>query len=245
MRDNWDWEDIKGEPLGGWSGPGRSLPPSRLPRRWLRQAVIAGLLWLGITMLFRLDAPGARQLQVGLRHYLADPAADYTAVVAGVVRSGMWMDAYDRWVFHALKPGDSALPVTANPARPVMALPLSGKISRPYGQVGTGSEQQYFHNGIDIQAPGGTAVRAALDGRVVRVGQDPLLGQVVEIDHGRGLTTVYGTLGKVQVTRDQEVSRGSVIATLAGGKTAQLHFEVRQDGRAVDPGPYLENPAQI
>ncbi|MGI9861583.1 M23 family metallopeptidase [Moorella naiadis] len=244
MRDNWDWEDIKGEPLGGWSGPGRSLPPSRLPRRWLRQAVIAGLLWLGITILFRLDAPGARQLQVGLRHYLADPAADYTTVVAGVVRSSMWMDAYDRWVFHALQPRGNAVPVTANPARPVLALPLSGQISRPYGQVSNGS-QQYFHNGIDIQAPGGTTVRAALDGRVVRVGQDPLLGQVVEIDHGRGLTTVYGTLGRVKVTRGQEVARGAVIATLAGGKTAQLHFEVRQDGRAVDPGPYLENPAKI
>ncbi|OIQ08602.1 stage II sporulation protein Q [Moorella thermoacetica] len=238
MRDNWDWEEIKGEPLGGWSGPARTLPPSRYPRRWLRQAVVAGLLWLGITLLFRLEGPGVQQLQVGLRHYLADPTADYTAVVASAVRSGMWMDAYDRWVFHTLKNPAAAVPTTANPSRVVMALPLSGQITRPYGRLEE-DNQQYFHNGIDIRADGETAVRAALDGRVVRVGEDPVLGLVVEIDHGQGLVTVYGTLGQVKVTRGQEVSRGTVIATLTAGRSARLHFEVRQDGQAVDPAPYL------
>ncbi|CEP67045.1 Duplicated hybrid motif [Moorella glycerini] len=244
MRDSWDWEEIKGAPLGSWPGPGRALPPPRFPRRWLRQGIFAGLLWLALTILFRLDSPVVQPLQLGLRHYLADPAADYTQAVAQLVRSGMWLDAYDRWVFHSFTPGAGAVPVTASPALPAMAVPLSGNISRPYGWM-VAAGQQYFHNGIDIQAPGGSTVRAALAGKVIRAGEDPALGLVVEIDHGRGLVTVYGTLGQVKVSQGQAVEKGSVIATLAQGPVAQLHFEVRQDGRPVDPTTLLTAPGKM
>jgi len=244
VRDSWDWEEVKGAPLGGWAGPGRTVPPSRFRRRWLRQGIIAGLLWLAITILFRLDGPVVQPLQMGLRHYLADPAADFTPAVAQLVRSGMWLDAYDRWVFHFFKPGAEAVPVTAGQALPAMAVPLSGDISRPYGWM-VADGQQYFHNGIDIQAPGGSTVRAALAGKVIRTGEDPVLGLVVEIDHGRGLVTVYGTLGQVKVSQGQAVEKGNVIATLAQGPVAQLHFEVRQDGRPVDPTALLTPPGKM
>ncbi|MBC7323788.1 MAG: M23 family metallopeptidase [Moorella sp. (in: Bacteria)] len=245
MRDSWDWEEIKGAPLGGWTGPTRPLPPPRFPRRLLRQGFLAGLLWLAITLLFRLDSPVVQPVQLGLRHYLADPAADYTPAVTRLVRAGLWLDAYDRWVFHSFKPGTDAIPATASPALPAMALPLSGQITRPYGRMVAADQQYYFHNGIDIQAPGGSPVRAALAGKVIRVGEDPVLGLTVAIDHGRGLVTVYGTLGQVKVTGEQAVARGSVIATLAPGKTAQLHFEIRQDGQPVDPTTLLSAPGQI
>jgi murein DD-endopeptidase MepM/ murein hydrolase activator NlpD len=210
----------------------------------LRQGILAGLLWLALTILFRLDGAVVRPLQTSLRHYLADPAADYTPAVAELVRSGMWLDAYDRWVFHSFPPRDGAVAVTASPALPAMAVPLSGNISRPYGWM-VAAGQRYFHNGIDIQAAGGAAVRAALAGKVIRAGEDPALGLVVEIDHGRGLVTVYGTLGQVKVSPGQVVEKGSVIATLAGGAVAQLHFEVRQDGRPVDPTTLLTAPDKL
>ncbi len=245
MRDSWDWEEIKGAPLGGWQGPARPLPPPRFPRRMMRQVIITGLLWLGFTLFFRLDGPAVQPLQVGLRHYLADPAADYTPVLVGMVRSGMWLDAYDRWVFHSFNPGAGAVPVTAPVDLPAMAIPVSGDVSRPYGPL-TGSDgQQYFHNGIDIQAAGGSGVRAALAGKVIRVGEDPVLGLVVEIDHGNNLITLYGTLGQARVQAGQTVEKGSVIATLAAGRVAQLHFEVRQDGRALDPATLFALPAQL
>lgn len=243
VRDKWDWEEIKGAPLG-WSGPERNLPPLKYPRIWLRQGVIAGVLLLVITFIFRLDGPGARQLQVGLRHYLTEPSADYTTAVAEIVRSAMWLDSYDRWVFHTFDMGPATVPVSSVPALPVMTLPLSGNISRPYGWIVI-DEQRYFHNGIDIQAPGGTAVQAALAGRVIRNGEDPVIGRVVEIDHGQGLVTVYGTLGQVKVNRGQVVDKGMVIATLAAGSKAQLHFEVRHNGQAVDPTPFFTSPDKI
>lgn len=246
VRDNWDWEEIKGAPLGsGWPGPGRPLPPPRFPRRMLRQGIIAGLLWLALTFVFRLDGPIVQPLQVGLRHYLADPAADYTPAIAGLVRSGMWLDAYDRWVFHSFKPGPGAVPATATTDLGAMAVPVSGDVSLPYGPMSAADGQQYFHNGIDIQAPGGSTVRAALAGRVIRVGEDPVLGKVVEIDHGRGLLTIYGTLGQAKVSQGQTVEKGEVIATLASGKVARLHFEIRQDGRPVDPAIVLAAPGKV
>ena len=243
MRNNWDWEEIKGAPLG-WSGPERTLPSPKFPRVWLRQGLIAAVLFLVITFIFRFDGLGARKLQLGLRHYLTEPAADYTAVLADTVRSAMWLDTYNRWVFHSFNPEPVAVPASTTPATPLMALPLSGNISRPYGPVVV-NEQQYFHQGIDIQAPGGTAVQAVLTGRVIRTGDDPALGRVVEIEHGQGLITVYGTLGQVKVNKNQVVERGTVIAILAASKAAQLHFEVRQNGQAVDPTSYLTTPGKL
>jgi murein DD-endopeptidase MepM/ murein hydrolase activator NlpD len=68
---------------------------------------------------------------------------------------------------------------------------------------------------------------------------------VVEIDHGNNLITLYGTLGQARVQAGQTVEKGSVIATLAAGRVAQLHFEVRQDGRALDPATLFALPAQL
>ncbi|PRR74979.1 murein hydrolase activator EnvC family protein [Neomoorella humiferrea] len=244
MRDNWDWEEVKGAPLGGCKGPGRTLPPAKRRSRLLRQGIAAGLIWLAVTLLFRLDDPWARPLKTGLRHYLADPAADFTPVLAQAVRSTMWLDAYDRWVFHFLRQEGNAVSATAGATSPAMAVPLAGNIVQKYGPVVI-EGRQYFHNGIDIQAAGGAEVRAALAGKVIRTGPDPVLGLVVELDHGGGMVTLYGTLGQVKVTPGQAVEKGEVIAVLAPDPAARLHFEVRRDGRPVDPEALLNFPSQI
>lgn len=244
MRDNWDWEEIKGKPLG-WSGQERHLPSFRIPGNLLRQSIYTILLWLVITIIFWVDFPGTRPLQTGLRHYLTSPAADYTEAVADMARSGLWLDSYDRWVFHFFSNQGPGVPVVSGQEQPAISLPLSGSISRPYGLVLSEEGQEYYHNGIDILAPGGTEVRAALTGRVIRNGIDPVIGRVVEIDHGQGLVTVYGTLGEVIVESGQLVEKGAVIAYLAEAKTAQLHFEVRRNGQPVDPTQFLALPANI
>lgn len=103
------------------------------------------------------------------------------------------------------------------------------------------------HAGIDIQCPLGSPVRAALDGVVESIEEDPLMGIIITIDHGNGLKTRYANLStKDMVKLNQQVKKGQVISGV--GRTAiseildppHLHFEVIKDGKNVDPKNYLE-----
>lgn len=99
-------------------------------------------------------------------------------------------------------------------------------------------------DGIDIQVPEGTPVKAAENGVVIYAG-DGLkdFGNTVLVRHSNGLVTVYGHADKLNVKRGQTVKRGEQIATsgMSGQtETPKLHFEVRKDSSPVDPSTYLE-----
>jgi len=99
-------------------------------------------------------------------------------------------------------------------------------------------------DGIDIQVPEGTAVKAAENGVVIYAG-DGLkdFGNTVLVRHENGLVTVYGHASALNVKRGQKVKRGEQIATsgMSGeAKQPKLHFEVRKDSAPVDPSTYLE-----
>jgi len=100
-----------------------------------------------------------------------------------------------------------------------------------------------FHPGVDIPCGLGTAVYATADGTVDRAERAGGYGNLVELDHGRGIQTRYGHLSKLLVTAGQKVKRGQLIAL--SGSTGRstgphLHYEVRIDGRAVNPLPFLQ-----
>jgi len=92
--------------------------------------------------------------------------------------------------------------------------------------------------GIDIAGNESTPVLAAGAGTVVRAGHDETLGNFVEIQHGLGYLTVYGHCSRLAVGPGARVEGGQVIAYMGhtGQATAtHLHFEVWQQGEAVDP----------
>lgn len=100
-----------------------------------------------------------------------------------------------------------------------------------------------LHAGIDIAAPAGWPVVAALGGRVIVVEELPAYGQIVVIDHGEALATVYAHLLTAEVKEGEQVARGALIGR--AGATGQvtgphLHFEVRQDGEPVEPSLILK-----
>jgi murein DD-endopeptidase MepM/ murein hydrolase activator NlpD len=100
-----------------------------------------------------------------------------------------------------------------------------------------------FHTGIDIPAPYGTNVFAANDGVVIFAGPNGGYGNLVVVDHGGGISTAYGHNSKIVVEVGQKVTRGEVIAKIGATGNAtgnHCHFEVRIDGTAVDPKPYLK-----
>jgi len=99
-----------------------------------------------------------------------------------------------------------------------------------------------FHPGVDIPCSTGTAVYATADGVIDKAERSGGYGNMVEIDHGRGIQTRFGHLSKILVTAGQKVKRGQLIAL--SGSTGRstgphLHYEVRIDGRAVNPMPFL------
>ena len=99
-----------------------------------------------------------------------------------------------------------------------------------------------LHEGIDIGVGEGTAVSAAASGTVISAGWGGGYGNLVVIDHGGGIATAYAHNSRLLVSAGQSVGQGSVIA--ASGNTGHstgphVHFEVRVNGSAVDPIPYL------
>lgn len=101
-----------------------------------------------------------------------------------------------------------------------------------------------FHPGLDFPGPMGSPIYAAAKGVVSFVGQRSGYGNCVEIDHGHGLMTRYGHLSRFDAHVGEKVDAGTVIAAMGstGRSTgSHLHFEVRVNGRAVNPRPFLEN----
>ncbi len=99
-----------------------------------------------------------------------------------------------------------------------------------------------FHKGIDLRAPTGTNILAAESGVVIDARYSSSYGYLVTISHGNGISTLYAHNSKLLVSNGDIVTRGSVIAK--AGSTGQstaphCHFEVRIDGKAVNPRSYI------
>ena len=99
-----------------------------------------------------------------------------------------------------------------------------------------------LHGGIDIGAPHGATVVAADSGTVITATNGYSYGNYVSIAHGNGLTTLYAHLSVISVNKGDYVSRGQKIGEngSTGNSTApHVHFEVYENGKRVDPRPYL------
>ncbi|HKY59447.1 MAG TPA: M23 family metallopeptidase [Gemmatimonadota bacterium] len=112
-------------------------------------------------------------------------------------------------------------------------------LSSPYGtRAHPRSGGDRFHRGLDLRAEEGTPVYAVADGRVERSGRSGAYGNLVLIDHGEGLESLYGHHSRNLVVEGQQVRRGEVIALVGhtGNATGDhLHFELRWRGGTVNP----------
>ena len=102
-----------------------------------------------------------------------------------------------------------------------------------------------MHAGIDLAGPVGTPIYATADGVVSDAGYNSGgYGNLVKIDHGRGIETRYGHLSSIMVSPGQRITRGQQIGRMGstGRSTgSHLHYEVRIDGRAVNPIPFMKS----
>lgn len=151
------------------------------------------------------------------------------------------LDGYD--------PADIAL--FSRPGQPSPLAGIAGFLRRPVGgpiTSGFGARTHpihgdvRFHKGVDISARSGDPIHASADGIVMEAGWQGGYGNAVLIDHGNGLATFYAHNSRNAATIGQRVRTGEVIAQVGstGASTGpHLHFEVRVNGQAVDPAPYL------
>lgn len=122
--------------------------------------------------------------------------------------------------------------------------PVQGRLTSGYGwRIHPLTRTRRFHDGIDLAASSGTPIRAADKGRVVHAGWWGPYGIAVLIDHGSGISTLYGHCrhGSLRVSVGDVVGRGQVIAGVGstGWSTGpHLHFGVRRYGSPIPPGSY-------
>jgi len=128
------------------------------------------------------------------------------------------------------------------------ALPLTTPIPNPTITSRFGMRMDPFlnqpamHTGVDFRAAAGTPVHATAAGTVVKAEYLGGYGNLVEIDHGKGITTRFAHLGKIVVSVGQVVAKGTVIgeAGSTGRSTGpHAHYELRVDGAAIDPMTYV------
>jgi murein DD-endopeptidase MepM/ murein hydrolase activator NlpD len=167
-----------------------------------------------------------RSVAESKQEYLHEAAglAQASATLAGQIQSAQSSNSYS-------PPGDTT------PSASGFIWPVNGPVTSGFGM-----RWGRMHEGIDVGVGAGTPIHAAASGRVVYSGWMGGYGNLVAIDHGRGLSTAYGHQSSIAVGNGQIVSQGQVIGYV--GCTGHcfgdhLHFEVRINGSAVDPLGYL------
>jgi murein DD-endopeptidase MepM/ murein hydrolase activator NlpD len=120
---------------------------------------------------------------------------------------------------------------------------MSSEITSPFGNRRLFNKQlKSYHNGVDFRAPVGTPVFAANSG-VVKIAENLFYsGNVVIVDHGNLIFTIYAHLSKIEVTADQQIEKGQQLGlTGATGRVSgpHLHWGVKVNGTAVNPIQFM------
>ncbi|TMM48324.1 M23 family metallopeptidase [Qipengyuania marisflavi] len=160
-------------------------------------------------------------------------------------------DANFKQLFANWESIDTGKPVSARPAVSVPSrMPLEDtRLTSDYGMrthpvLGT----RRSHKGVDLSAPTGTPIYATADGLVSKAAPFSSYGNYVSIEHGANLQTRYAHMSRIAVSSGSRVKKGDIIGYVGstGRSTGpHLHYEVRINGKAVNPVPYMvESQAQ-
>jgi septal ring factor EnvC (AmiA/AmiB activator) len=121
--------------------------------------------------------------------------------------------------------------------------PVQGRVAARFGrETSSRFGTNIVRNGVEIDAPADAAVRAIQTGTVAFADVFPGFGRVVILDHGGKDYSLYGHLASIGVNKGQDVPAGQTVGTVGTAPTgdASLYFELRIDGRPVDPVQWLK-----
>lgn len=141
---------------------------------------------------------------------------------------------------------------SGNPMVPQLRPVMGGWVSSGFGMREEHPVLGYVpgrhHDGYDFAVGTGTPVRAAMSGTVSFAGWRGGYGNAVVLTHAGGYTTLYGHASELKVKEGDHVTQGEVIALVGstGLSTGpHLHYELRKDGVAIDPGAFLDDPTPV
>ncbi|MBP5176897.1 MAG: M23 family metallopeptidase, partial [Treponema sp.] len=128
-----------------------------------------------------------------------------------------------------------------NPAKPLD----KSVVTSPFGmRISPISGKWLMHKGVDLAAPTGTPIKACKSGTVTyAVSMNPTYGNYVVIDHGGGMTSLYGHMSQILVKKGQKVTTNQVIGKVGSTGLAtgpHLHFEIKLNGEPQDPLKYID-----
>lgn len=172
------------------------------------------------------------------------PKTDYTQPVNNVGQLS------DRTVDTNTTALNATIPTTpaAAPGSTANPVPGGAQVSSPFGE----DRNNHIHAGVDLAVPNGTGLVAAISGKVIHASNDDPngYGNMIEIQGANGMSVRYGHMSSMDVQVGQDIQAGQSIGKSGGAKGApgsgdstgpHLHFEVRENGQAVDPTGFLQN----
>ncbi len=132
-------------------------------------------------------------------------------------------------------------PQNTNPSKPLD----KSVVTSPFGmRISPISGKWLMHKGVDLAAPTGTPIKACKSGTVTyAIAMNPTYGNYVVLDHGGGMTSLYGHMSKILVKKGQKVAIGEVIGKVGATGLAtgpHLHFEIKLNGEPQDPLKYID-----
>ena len=209
-------------------------PLARVEQQQLEQAALVAR---ALDVRYQVTAAELKRLGI------STPRAGDTAAVGGPFESAgnaSFKALFDSWKkLDQLQDGVIAIPSDKPVQASVTFTSGFGVRSDPF-HAGAA-----MHPGIDLSGAYGTPIYATADGTVLRAGWNSGgYGNLVEIDHGRGIATRYGHMSAILVQAGEHVTRGQQIGRMGstGRSTGNhLHYEVRIDGRAVNPIPFMKS----
>lgn len=131
----------------------------------------------------------------------------------------------------------------------LMIMPVDGIITSGFGtRQDPITQKTAEHWGIDIDGEIGEPIKAAMEGTVVKIEESKSLGRSVILKHSDGIETLYGHCSEILVDENQTVEKGDYIAKVGDTgevTSAHLHFEVRRDGKLIDPLSMMEGIKEL
>ncbi len=235
-----DWPSSGSASYRGW--------PEEKPRHGYRKTFLRVTIALVLLAVFlalkEIPDPLGAQVRENLR-YILTTEWNIQPAVQRAVQIGLQM-VNENYPFYGDMIQESRETLGRSGLTEDLVIPLSGKVVRGFGWSADPLDGlERFHAGIDIKTFPGTPVKAARSGKVARTGKDPSLGYFVLIDHGENNYTLYAGLAPVQIAQGETVQAGQVIGEVGESGDVPgggLHFELRENGKLIDPLTRLKAP---